>query len=121
MSPKNFPAAVAYLVNLVVGTLVAFNFLSDSTAHAVATVAAAVTALVVVFTVRPLILSAAAGAFQTFVVALAAFGFQLTDHQLAAVVAIFTFAATVVTHVLGTPVAAARQGTTAYQLEGLSK
>jgi energy-coupling factor transporter transmembrane protein EcfT len=117
MKPQNYPAAVAFVLNLVAGTLVASNFMSAHTADIVITAVVAATSLVVVFLVHPLVLAAATGAFQSFVVAVAAFGFHLSDHQLAFIVALFNFAAGVTTHAGVSPWSVARQGTTVRELE----
>lgn len=112
MSPSNYPAAVSYVVNLIMAVVVSFDFMSPSTAKVVATAVVALTSLVVVFLVHPFALATATGAFQTFVVSLAGFGLHWDDARIASVVGVFTFIAAVVMHSLGTPLSAARAGTT---------
>jgi hypothetical protein len=117
MDPSKYPAAVAALLNIIMGVVVSFNFLSPTAAHVVATVVLAATSLLVAFLVHPFVLGAATGAFQTFLVALAGFGFHLTDQRIAALVAVFSLIAGVITHALGTPVVAHKQGTTVAELD----
>lgn len=117
MKPQNYPAAVAFVLNLVASTLVSFNFMSARTAEIVITAVVAGTSLVVVFLVHPFVLAAATGAFQSFVVAVAAFGLHLTDHRLSLIAATFNFAAGAITHSSVSPWSAVRQGTTVRELE----
>lgn len=119
MSPSNYPAAVGYIVNVIMAAVVSFNFLTPSTAHAIAVAVVALTSLIVAFMVRPFLVAAATGAFQTFITAVAAFGFHLTDQQIAGVVAIFGLIAAIITHQLVIPAAAAKRSITGNQAEGL--
>jgi hypothetical protein len=121
MDPSKYPAAVGYVVNVVMAAVVSFGFLSHTAAQGLAVAVVAATSLVVVFLVKPFALGAATGAFQTLLVAVAAFGFHLTDQQIAGAVGIFGLVAAVVTHVLAIPAVAVRKGTTVYQMDGLTR
>jgi hypothetical protein len=117
MDPTKYPAAVLYVVNLIMGVVVSFNFLSADAAKVVSTVVMAATSLVVVFLVHPFAVAVFTGAFQTFLVALGGFGFHLTDEKLAAVIALAGAIATWFTHRNATPLVAFRKGTTVTALE----
>jgi hypothetical protein len=121
MPVKNYPAAVAYVVNLVVGAVVAFGFMSPATASGITAGAVALTSLAVAFLVHPFMLGVATGAFQSFLIALAGFGFHLDDQRIAGAVALFGLVATVIMHVLGTPQVAHRQGTTVAEMEKVTR
>jgi len=114
---SNYPAAAAYIVNVVMAALVAFHFLSQTTAATVATVVVALTSLVVAFMVHPFVWAAASGALQTLLVGLAGFGLHWSDQQISTVVALAGFVAAVVTHTLVIPVSARRRGTTVAEIE----
>jgi len=117
LSPKDYPAMVAYIVNLAVAAVVSFHFLSAGTAHALETIVVALTSVIVAFLVHPFVFAAATGAFQTFVVALSSYWLHFSDQQVAAVVGIFGFAVAVITHSKVTPLAAVRAGTTVEERE----
>jgi hypothetical protein len=117
MSPSNYPAAVAYVVNLIMAAVVAFKIMPVSTAHYVAVAVVALTSLVVVFLVKPIAVPAATGAFNTLIVAVSAFGFHLSAEQLAAAVGIFGFVVAFVTHQLVIPTVALKAGRTANERE----
>ena len=121
MPVKNYPAAVAYIVNLIVAAVVAFGFMSPTAAHAVTTGAVALTSLAVAVLVHPFLLAVATGAFQAFLVALGGFGFHLSDQWIAALVGLFAFAAAIITHHSVTPLHAHRAGTTVAALEAASE
>lgn len=110
MDPQKYPAAVGYIVNVIMAAVVAFNFLPQSTAHAVAVAVVALTSLVVAFLVHPFVVGAATGAFQTLLVAVTAFGFHLTDEQTAGAVGLFGLIAAFITHRLVIPTVARRAG-----------
>jgi len=116
MSPSNYPAAVAYVVNLIMAAVVSFNFLPVNTAHAVSVAVVALTSLVVVFLSRPIAVPAATGAAQTFLVALAGFGLHLSDAKIAALVGVVGFVTAFVTHQLVIPTSALAKRTTANEL-----
>jgi len=117
MSPKLYPAAAGYIVNMVVSALLAFHVLGVAQGRAAATGIVALTSLVTAFLVHPPTVAVATGAFQTFAVSLAGFGFHLHGQQLASVVAIFGFVAAIVTHQHVIPRVAAKQSITGNELD----
>ena len=119
MSPSKYPAAAGYVVNMVMALIVSFNFLTASQAQYVSTIVVALVSVAVAFMVKPFILGAATGAFQSLIVGLSAFALHLTDGQISAVVAIFGLIAAVVTHTLVIPNVAAKAGASSVrELEG---
>lgn len=117
MNLQKWPAMVAYIVNLIMAAVVAFNFLPAATARGISVGVVALTSVVVALLIHPPALAAATGAFQTLVLALSSYWLHLNDHQIAAIVGIFGLITAVITHTLGTPQIAHQVGKTVTDME----
>jgi hypothetical protein len=100
---KNFPALVAYALNVVLALVVSFGVVSTTQAHVVLTVATALAGLVTVFLHKPVQIPVAATLFSTVLVAIGGFGMHLSSAKVAALTAAFSMLAAWFTHQQSVP------------------
>jgi len=112
-----YPAAILYAANAVIALVVSFGFLTAVQAHYVTTIATAVLGLAVAFLARPPVIPVISAGLATILTAIGGFGIHLSDAKIGALVTLVSLVTAYLTHQAVTPVAAARQGTTAAELE----
>ena len=110
-----YPAALAAVLNAVIAVISSFT--SPTTAHWLTVLATAVVGLVVALTTRPVIVGTVTAAVGTIFTALAGFGLHLSSHWTALLTTGIALLVGFFTHQNATPLAAHRQGKTAYEIE----
>lgn len=118
---KYNPSAITGAVMALVNMLVAYGVhLTADQAKSVGVITGAVLTIIVVATTRPVGLQLLIGAGTTIVGALGAFHFHPTSAQVSSAATVLSIALGVIFHFAHVPVAASRQGRTAYGLQGVA-
>lgn len=114
------PAAILFAVNALVAMAVAWgaHLTADQTAAIIAIVTAVIT-IVTAASTRPVGLQLITGAVTAAATAAAAFGLHLTTAEIGSGATVLSIILAIGLHLAHTPVAAAKQGTTAYALQGI--
>lgn len=96
---KEFPVAWAYALNVALGLIVSFGIdMSETVTGAVMTVATGVFAMLAALSVRPVAIASFGAAMSTVLVAVGAFGFDLSADQIGYLVAAVSVVLGFLTH-----------------------
>jgi hypothetical protein len=114
------PAAILFAVNAVIALCIAWgaHWSTDTTAIVDGVITAVVT-LITTVTTRPIGLQLVVGSVTALITALAPFGLHLTTDQLSSGAVVLSLVLAAIFHLAHTPVAAAKLGTTANELQGV--